>query len=71
MPALLKRSLVLDGHATSLALEAEFWAALEEVSQARGISLAGLLAEIDHARTEGSLASACRLFALAAARRAR
>ena len=69
MPGLLKRSLVLAGHRTSLALEAEFWRALETMAAQRELSLAGLVAEIDIARATHApdrlLASACRVEALA------
>ncbi|KAF0186559.1 MAG: ribbon-helix-helix domain-containing protein [Hyphomonadaceae bacterium] len=69
MPGLHKRSLVLAGHRTSLALEPEFWATLEQAATQRDISLAALVAEIDRARGDASpdrlLASACRVFALA------
>jgi predicted DNA-binding ribbon-helix-helix protein len=65
MPQLRKRSLLLAGHATSVALEPEFWAVLEARAQAEAVSLAVLLARIDEAREERPLASACRLAALA------
>jgi predicted DNA-binding ribbon-helix-helix protein len=61
---LKKRSLNLAGHATSLALEAEFWAVLEAMAKARGVSLAGLILQIDQARGQAPLASACRVAAL-------
>ena len=61
---LKKRSLQLAGHATSLALEPEFWAVLEAMAQARGLSLAGLIARIDAERGMSLLASACRVRAL-------
>ena len=61
---LAKRSVHLAGHATSLALEPEFWAALEAMATARGIRLSVLLAEIDADRGERPLASACRVAAL-------
>jgi len=61
---LRKRSVVLAGHSTSLALEAEFWAALEEAARERGASLAAVIAEIDARRDGRPLASACRLAAL-------
>ena len=64
---LRKRSLMLAGHATSLALEPEFWTALEAMARERGQSLAALIAAIDTAREAHSLASACRLAALASA----
>ena len=67
-PSLRKRSVLLSGHATSLALEAEFWAVLDEMARARGLSLAALVGEIDRARAGRPLASACRLAALASAR---
>lgn len=62
---LRKRSLNLAGHATSLALEPEFWAVLGEMAQARRLSLAALVCEIDAGRAERPLASACRVAALA------
>jgi predicted DNA-binding ribbon-helix-helix protein len=69
MPGLQKRSLVLAGHRTSLALEPEFWAVLEAAAQRREMSLAALVAGIDTARGEERLlASACRIFALSWAR---
>lgn len=65
MPALRKRSVLLAGHATSIALEPEFWAVLDEMAQARGGSLAALILHIDAQRGERALASACRVAALA------
>ena len=62
---LRKRSLSLAGHRTSLALEPEFWAALEAMALARGSSLAAVVAEIDRSRGARPLASACRVAALA------
>jgi predicted DNA-binding ribbon-helix-helix protein len=64
MPMLKKRSVLLSGHATSIALEPEFWAVLDEMAQARGSSLAALIVAIDRARGERPLASACRVAAL-------
>lgn len=65
MAGLTKRSFTLAGHRTSLALEPEFWRVLEATAGARGLSLAGLVAQIDGARGARPLASACRLAALA------
>jgi len=65
MPRLRKRSLLLAGHATSVALEPEFWDVLAALAASRDRTIAGLLAEIDEARGERPLASACRLAALA------
>jgi predicted DNA-binding ribbon-helix-helix protein len=69
MPRLRKRSILLAGHATSLALEPEFWSVLDEMAAAEGLSLAGLIARIDGGRGERPLASACRVAALAFAQR--
>ncbi|QIF81927.1 ribbon-helix-helix domain-containing protein [Brevundimonas sp. 'scallop'] len=64
MSSLSKRSVALAGHATSVALEPEFWAVLDRIAAARGLSKAQLLAEIDAGRGRRPLASACRLLAL-------
>jgi predicted DNA-binding ribbon-helix-helix protein len=69
MPRLRKRSILLSGHATSMALESEFWEVLDEMALQRGVSLAGLIAQIDEGRGERPLASACRVAALLYARR--
>jgi predicted DNA-binding ribbon-helix-helix protein len=61
---LKKRSVNLAGHATSLALEPEFWAVLDRAAAAEALSLSGLIARIDEGRGERPLASACRVFAL-------
>lgn len=65
-----KRSFSLSRHRTSVALEAEFWTVLEDRARGAGLSLAGYVAQIDRERGERPLASALRLAALAAARRA-
>jgi predicted DNA-binding ribbon-helix-helix protein len=64
--SLKKRSFSLAGHRTSVALEAEFWAVLDDA--ARGSSMAALVAQIDAARGARPLASALRLHALALVR---
>ncbi|GAA4492732.1 ribbon-helix-helix domain-containing protein [Gluconacetobacter tumulicola] len=65
---LVKRSLILSGHRTSVALEPEFWAALERMARARGLGLPALIAGIDTARDPARpLASALRVAALHAA----
>ncbi|MCW8084465.1 ribbon-helix-helix domain-containing protein [Sabulicella glaciei] len=63
---LSKRSLRLAGHATSIALEPEFWSALERMAAGRGLSLAALVTEQDALRGEQPLASRLRVFALEA-----
>lgn len=61
---LKKRSVVLAGHATSVALEPEFWAVLDRVAVERDLSHAGLMVWIDQTRGRRPLASACRVLAL-------
>ena len=68
---LRKRSLSLAGHATSLALEPEFWATMEAMAAAEGVSLAEMILRIDQERGASLLASACRVRALAWAMRQR
>lgn len=71
----IKRSVTLNGHRTSVALEPAFWDALEQLAAARGQSMNALLATVDDARAAvalagdaaPSLASALRLTALDAA----
>jgi len=63
--ALEKRSLTLDGHRTSLALEPEFWEGLAALAAASATTLPRLVARIDRSRGERGLASAVRLAVLA------
>ena len=60
---LRKRSVVIAGHATSIALEEEFWEALKAIADRREIPLAALIADVDAGR-QGGLASALRVFVL-------
>ena len=62
---LRKRSVSLSGHATSVALEPEFWAVLDGIAAEQGLTHAGLMKRIDERRGRTPLASACRLLALA------
>ena len=62
---LRKRSLSLSGHRTSVALEPEFWQALDRIAAAEGIALPALVARIDAERDpRHPLASALRIHAL-------
>lgn len=67
---LAKRSIVIAGHRTSISLEDAFWTGLKQIAATRGISLAGLVAEIDAARGAANLSSAIRVFVLRAAHEA-
>ena len=62
--AMHKRSVVIAGHRTSVSLEAPFWEALKRIAGARGLSLNGLITEIDESREE-NLSSAIRVYVLA------
>jgi predicted DNA-binding ribbon-helix-helix protein len=70
-----KRSIAIEGHRTSIALEAPFWDALQSAADRDGRSLAALVAEIDRRRLlqtpQPGLASALRVFALSAVRNER
>jgi predicted DNA-binding ribbon-helix-helix protein len=69
---LRKRSITLDGHKTSVALEAPFWTALKEIAAAQGTPVGRLMTAIDSERRERqhtNLSSAIRLFVLAYYRR--
>ncbi|HTW53488.1 MAG TPA: ribbon-helix-helix domain-containing protein [Stellaceae bacterium] len=64
---IVKRSVRIAGHATSISLEAAFWQALCDIAAVRGVSLNALVAAIDAGRS-GNLSSAIRLFVLDSAR---
>jgi predicted DNA-binding ribbon-helix-helix protein len=59
-----KRSLTIAGHQTSIALEPEFWAALEALAGRRGMRLVALIEEIDSTRESPNLSSALRVAVL-------
>jgi predicted DNA-binding ribbon-helix-helix protein len=65
---IVKRSVSIAGHRTSVSLEAPFWDALREIAQARGASVQQLIGTIDAGRGEQNLSSAIRVFVLAAVR---
>ncbi|KQN70102.1 ribbon-helix-helix domain-containing protein [Devosia sp. Leaf64] len=59
-----KRSFSIAGHRTSIALEADFWTAFEEIASHRKLSLAALVREIDETREAANLSSVIRLHIL-------
>jgi predicted DNA-binding ribbon-helix-helix protein len=67
----VKRSLSIKGHRTSISLEEPFWAELRAIAGARGQPLAALVAEIDLGRGEANLSSAIRVYVLESVRAAR
>ncbi len=60
---LIKKSITIKKHRTSLLLEKEFWDALEIISKENQSSIEGLISKIDYER-ESSLASSTRVFIL-------
>jgi predicted DNA-binding ribbon-helix-helix protein len=66
---IVKRSVSIAGHRTSVTLEAPFWDALKEIAGQRGSSVQQLIGTIDAARGDQNLSSAIRLFVLAAVRK--
>jgi predicted DNA-binding ribbon-helix-helix protein len=62
--AVVKHSIVIAGHRTSVSLEKEFWNALKEIAHAKHMTLSDLVALIDSDRQHGNLSSAIRLFVL-------
>ena len=59
---IVKRSIVIDGHKTSVSLEDVFWNALRDIAHARGESLSQLVTSIDSSRQFANLSSAVRVF---------
>ena len=60
----VKRSIVIAGHKTSVSLEDAFWDALKEIATVRNATLSEVVAGIDASRSQGNLSSAIRLFVL-------
>ena len=62
---ILKRSVIINGHKTSVSLELPFWLELKSIAAERQLTLGELISIIDANRQQGSLSSAIRLFVLA------
>jgi predicted DNA-binding ribbon-helix-helix protein len=60
----VKRSIVIAGHKTSVSLEDAFWEALKEIASTRDVTLSEVVANIDALRNQGNLSSAIRLYVL-------
>jgi predicted DNA-binding ribbon-helix-helix protein len=60
----IKRSIVVAGHKTSVSLEDAFWKGLKEIAGVRDMTLSELVAFVDSERQHGNLSSAIRLFVL-------
>lgn len=64
---IVKRSVSIAGHRTSVSLEAPFWDALRTVAEVQGRSVQSLIAQIDAERGAQNLSSAIRVFVLRSA----
>ena len=64
MSAVLKRSVVIAGHKTSISVEDEFWDSFKEIADERGTTVSALVGAIDGGRKHVNLSSAIRLFVL-------
>lgn len=60
----LKRSIVLAKHKTSVSLEDAFWNSVKEIAELRKVTITDLILTIDRERQHGNLSSAIRLFVL-------
>jgi predicted DNA-binding ribbon-helix-helix protein len=60
----VKRSVAVAGHKTSISLEHDFWSALKDIARDRALTVSELVAIIDDDRKFGNLSSAARLFVL-------
>lgn len=60
----IKRSIVIAGHKTSVSLEDAFWRGLKDVAVSRHMTLSDLVGAINSERQHGNLSSAIRLFVL-------
>jgi predicted DNA-binding ribbon-helix-helix protein len=61
---ILKRSVVLRGHKTSISVEDAFWSSVKEIAASGQMSVSELISAIDSERHHGNLSSAIRLFVL-------
>lgn len=61
---IVKRSIVLGGHKTSVSLEDAFWRGLKDIAHGQHVTLSNMVAEIDRSRQQSNLSSAIRLFVL-------
>jgi len=61
---IVKRSIVLNGHKTSVSLENEFWDGLHEIADLQKTKLSALVQQIDRERSNRNLSSAIRIFVL-------
>jgi predicted DNA-binding ribbon-helix-helix protein len=60
----MKRSVVIAGHRTSVSLEEAFWKSLEEIASYQNMTVSALIAAIDSERHYGNLSSTIRSFVI-------
>ena len=60
--SIIKRSVEIDGHKTSVSFEDAFWSDLKEIAHMQRATLSKVITEVDNAREQGNLSSAIRLF---------
>ena len=61
---IVKRSVVIKGHKTSISIEDQFWAALKSIAAERNLTLSQLVSTVDDSRKSGNLSSVLRVFVL-------
>ncbi len=61
---IVKRSIILDGHKTSISLEDAFWLCLKDIAHNRRTTVSTMIGDIDKFRRQNNLSSAIRLFVL-------
>lgn len=61
---IVKRSVSIAGHRTSISLEEPFWQILREIAEREKLSIQALIGRIDAERGEQNLSSAIRVFVL-------
>jgi predicted DNA-binding ribbon-helix-helix protein len=64
MSVVVKRSITIEGHKTSVTLEDEFWDALRVIAQRDKTTMVSLVHQINQTRNQSNLSSAIRVFVL-------
>jgi predicted DNA-binding ribbon-helix-helix protein len=62
--SVVKRSIIRDGHKSSVSLEDQFWDALREIADSEHMTVSALVGTIDHGPNRRNLSSAIRVFVL-------
>lgn len=60
----IKRSIIRNGHKSSVSLEDEFWDGLREIAGRENVTVSALVGTIDHGPNKRNLSSAIRVFVL-------